>query len=671
MRAERFSNKWLRPAVVALCLFLADRPDGRASAQVEIPRTSLGMTTTAEVGARWREVGGRADMYRSHVNLGNGLKWLSSSTEIRSPKNTGLLFDRLQLNLSNWGGEPYNSLTLRLQKHQAYDFEYRYSKIDYFHFVPGFSNPLLSHGVLLGQHSYDITRRRSDFTLRLMPHSPRFKFRVGYTRNSSFGPSLTTFNAGGDEFVLRRLVKNSTDDYRVGVEARFRYFDFAFEQSVRRFRDDQGLIQPKGVNLGNDPNPAFVDEFPTPEQLLLTALSRSYHVRGWAPTTRLAVNFKPTERFRAEARLFYGDFNLDYKRSQALTGRVFNLNEFFSYVDSILSLNAASPSKPFTVADLNLSYCPMARLTLKDTFRFSHFDIAGGTIVTSDLKLDGDPFGNPPPDQPLVKLVNVFNRRVFLNSFLNQFEGVYNITNRLMARVGHRYTFRRANRLIKTDDELLVDETKQITNTLLAGAGYRLTHRLRLYLDYENGGHDNVFTAVRPLDFQRVRLRGQVQPNDTLTFTGSLLLYDTTRPNRFVENQARSRSFSLSASVAPSGRFSFDVDYSRSDLSSAFAILIPDRAPLPQSFREDSDIVHSSFDVALVKEARLRFGYNLVNTSGSFPLNFHRPFAALSIPVRERVSLKVGYEYYGYNERGRSVQDYRANLVTTSLKFSF
>jgi hypothetical protein len=629
------------------------------------------VTTTAEVGARWRGVGGQTDMYRSHVNLGNGLRLLSSSTEIRSPKNTGLLFDRLQLNLSNWGGEPYNSLTLRLQKHQAYDFEYRYSKIDYFHFVPGFSNPLLSQGVLLGQHSFDITRRRSDVTLRLLPHSQRFKFRWGYTRNSSFGPSLTTFNAGGDEFVLNRLVKNSTDDYRLGVEARFGNFDLAFEQSFRRFRDDQGLIQPKGLNLGNDQNPAFVDEFPTPEQLLLTALSRSYHVRGWAPTSRLAVSFRPTGKFRAEARVFYGDFNIDYKRSQALTGRVFNLNEFFSYVDSILSLNTASPSKPFTVADLNVSYRPIGRLTVKDTFRFSHFDIAGGTIVSSDLKLDSDPFGNPPPDQPLVKLVNIFNRRIALNSYSNHFEGVYNITNRLMARVGHRYTFRRANRLIRADDELVVDETEQTTNTVLAGAGYRLLHRLRLYLDYENGGYDNVFSGIKPLDFQRVRLRGQFQPNDKLTFTGSFLLYDTTRPNRFVENQARSRSFSLSASAAPSQRFSFDVDYSRSDLSAAFAILIPDRAPLPQSFREDSNIIHSNFDVALVKESRLSLGYNLVNSNGSFPINFHRPFAALLVPVREKVSLKIAYEYYGYNERGRSVQDYRANLVTTSLKFSF
>jgi hypothetical protein len=68
---------------------------------------------------------------------------------------------------------------------------------------------------------------------------------------------------------------------------------------------------------------------------------------------------------------------------------------------------------------------------------------------------------------------------------------------------------------------------------------------------------------------------------------------------------------------------------------------------------------------------RTDFGYRVILNAGSYPLNFYQPFASLTIPLQNHLSLRTHWQYFGYRENGgSSLQDYRAHLLTIGLAYS-
>src|SRR5437867_5791362 len=123
-----------------------------------------------EVGFRWvSDIAGNRDMYRSMVNLGQGPKLLRSTLSLRADSGRGVLFDRLDLSLNSWGGEPYNTMRLNIGRIDLYEFRADYRNLNYYNYVPTFSNPLLARGILFGQHSLNVTNRSTDLQLKLFP----------------------------------------------------------------------------------------------------------------------------------------------------------------------------------------------------------------------------------------------------------------------------------------------------------------------------------------------------------------------------------------------------------------------------------------------------------------------------------------------------------------------
>ena len=55
----------------------------------------------------------------------------------------------------------------------------------------------------------------------------------------------------------------------------------------------------------------------------------------------------------------------------------------------------------------------------------------------------------------------------------------------------------------------------------------------------------------------------------------------------------------------------------------------------------------------------------------SFPLKRHNPEARLAVHLNRHATLNVSYRHFSYNERNFSVQDYRSNILTSSLRLTF
>ncbi len=86
------------------CLFLILFLSTWAYAQNEQYRFNL------DFGNRWKSgFSGNEDLYRSHIDLGEGPKLFAGDFSFFAPNNSNRFFDRLELRMDSWGGEPYNT----------------------------------------------------------------------------------------------------------------------------------------------------------------------------------------------------------------------------------------------------------------------------------------------------------------------------------------------------------------------------------------------------------------------------------------------------------------------------------------------------------------------------------------------------------------------------------
>ncbi|RMG45348.1 MAG: hypothetical protein D6723_18470 [Acidobacteria bacterium] len=655
----------------ALVLLMVVLPCARAQEQPE-PLKLGGMVTTGslEFGLRQALLGGNQDVYRSQVNLGSGIRLWDVFIESRSPENTGPLYDYFTYSMRSWGGDPYNTIRLRMERHRRYRFDFHYWRMDYVNLLPTFANPLLGEGVIINQHSFQQSRRTQSYRLTLFPDTGH-QIRFGYDRNYAFGQALTTFTLGLDEFVLHDPIRTTTNDYHLGIDLRLKKINLTVEQDFRSFKDDIATFQPEGlVNTGNNPQPGPVGAA-EPQQMQLTSFRRNDGVRGFTPATRLALHSHLSEQLSVTGRFIYSDGDVDFNRDEILSGTLFDL-QALRFIRRQSTAVVSHASKPHTRADVSVRYEPTRRLQITNSLHFTHFVIASGSLARTLEILGMDLQGNPPsPEEVERMLTSLLNERIFLNSFRNRLEVSYDLLPSLVLRGGYRFTRRRA--VLHLPVPVRGGEESVLrTHTGMAGLSWRLARRIRLFTRFERGSADNVFTRVAPYHVTRFHLRSTVQPTDKWQLSTQYLLNDSRNPNPFVDNVQRNRIFNISSSWFPHPRFGLDVGYTRSDISSVTDIVNPRTMETGRSvYIANDNVVDADLNVSPFAAFRMSIGYSLINSQGTFPLNYHQPRAEVRYTFPRRFTWIVTWQWYGYNEKGRALQDYRGHLLTSRLRIAF
>jgi hypothetical protein len=585
------------------------------------------------------------------VNLGEGPRLLGANLTMMSPLGAGKYVDRIQLNASAWGGDPYNTLRLFAEKSKTYQFTFDYRKVDYFNFIPTFANPLLAQGILLGQHSFDSTRRTMDFDLILRPGATISPF-LAYSRNSGFGPGITTFTAEANEFAVRNQLRDTSDYYRGGVVFTLPRASLTLEQGILKFKDDQRISQEGGTNLGNRRTPVLG------QTIVLNQLDENYHARGSTPVSRVQLTATPWDKLTVAGRFVYSQPDLEFDYDRRTAGN-FVSTEVLRVFTGELATGTADANRPHILGNLSVEFRPIERVRILESLVTDRFHIASTSALGRSLTGIGTLVVDP-------------NERLAVNTNQNQLEGVVDLTSRLSVRGGYRYVW---------SDTELVSQLENTTQAVslnrhvgLAGFGMRLGRTADLSLDFERGEGNRVFSRTDVLDYRKVRLRGRYRPWEMVTVSGavSLMDHENTRPD--LDYDFQNHGYMVSLNVAPGGgkRISANLEYSRSDLTSDILFLIPQLFASDRSvYIEDSHYGGLSLEFGIVRDIRLRVGYNVLSTTGNRPLNYHQPNAGLLIPLTRRVAWTTDWRYYGYNERGQTLQDFHNHLITAGLRFSY
>ncbi len=617
-----------------------------------------------ETGYRFSSIEGDLGKYRSDVNFRNGIRLLGSSLTVNSKDGKGRLFDELTLQTSGLGNDPYESSILRIQKNRWYRYDMLWRMNEYYN--PGI--PIAN-----GQHLLDTRRRLQDHDLILLPQS-KFKFRLGYTRNSQDGPALSTiqlFDGRGDEFPLFTNVRRERNEYRAGGDFEFAGVRLHWLQGWDYFKEDT-VDRVDSLSAGNNPG----------DRITLSRFYRAEPYHGSTPFSR--VNLR-TERkyFAVNGRLAYAGGRRSFIMDEAAIG-----TNRFGAAQNRQIVVGGNARRPVTTGDFSLSVLPSTRLSVTNATSISSARIDGDAVYRefSNASLQG---------------TTVQFRFLGIHTITNMTDAQYRVSDRLRLYTGYHFSTREIRSIESDGDPPFapsvstgLQENRQHAG--LFGIRLKPLKPVTVTLDGEVGRADTPFLPISDKNYHALGGRVQIKQKSLLLSAAYREKYNTNSAS-FSSHSSRGRNYSFDASWASSAKFALDAGYSKMHLDTVSGIAFFGAGALLANNSYYVSNLHSlnvGARVAPHKRAEFYGGYSmtkdlggskfalraadpaaaLLNPVQAFPLSFQSPVARVSVLVRGKLRWNFSWQYYRYNEDFGLFgikQDYRAHTGYTSLLWAF
>lgn len=672
-----------RPAVIcyAAAATLAFTFTSLGQSPTPTPATDDRFTVTSsiELGARWVDVDGAENKFKSDLNYRNGFRLFDSSFVVEDNGSGSKLFDSAMFQASGWGADPSGYVRANLERDGIYKFDANIRRVVYFNFLNNHAigndrRPL---------HNADRRRNFGDLDLTLLPDNPNIRFRVGYSFNFASGAGTTSTRISrGDVFPVFIDVDQKAHDFRLGADGNLLGFNILGTYGYRSFKD-------RNLYSITSPDPGDV----TTNNFVIESLDRRTPIDGTTHFGVLSVQRTFAERF---------DFTAKVSHAVTTTENEFHEVVLFRNSTNVLTRDeynvTGDASRPHTRADLGMTWRATDKFRLSNTFSYEGFNINGG----NQYFYTSVPVSTTYPAANLYNYVTTRYRR-----YVNTLEGDYQFSNRFGVNLGWRYTHREVrlallNRPIgQPIGAFEPEEAENSTNSVIAGAFVKPTKNWAIYVDVEGGKADNVFTRLANYDFVNFRVRTRAN-FDKFAFNASFITKDNDNPGQSIAQptanfvtQISTRIFSSSVDWTPVDKVSISGGYDYNYLTSEVSVLIPLGGPatvgLSQYFVRD----HYFFiDTHLRPHKRISFygTYRWNKDTGhgdrvipaltsslilsSYPIDFKTPEFRAAIRLNRYLDWNIGYQYYKYAENNHpqniqyalAPQNYRAHMPYTSLR---
>jgi hypothetical protein len=615
--------------VIAMALTMV--PASRIMAQEEGE-----FTGQAAIGFRLVDVGGADRKFREDINLEDGPRLFDLQFEIVPQAGLQEGVDRIDLDLDNLGGDPFESFRLGVRKFAAYKFDYVRTKSTYFYndiVLPvDLADPNKSQAGDF--HTFDFDRIRDTATLKI-DVTQRARATFGFERFTKKGESTTTLDVLRDEFEFDRTINESLNRYNAAFEYSFDKVTFAFEENVRDYTNAVEILLP-GFSEGEDTADnatlsLFIQDLP------YDFLSKEHTVRALAkPMDRLDVRFAGS----------FQNLGLDGTASEQSRGTDSN----DSLVTTSLS-GAGQVDRDIMLLDVDASYTLTDRVTITGGVRRNDLDQEGDFTFADALRLG---------------TWNIETTGVEAGAEVS-------VTPEVFAHGGVMYEKRNVDLFHALDvDTTALEEDDETKNTgFFAGAGWRPGRMFELTFDAEVNSFDDPFTLASPTDRQRYRVRGQYRLENGLSFTGSFLFKD------FENTNSDWNSDHTQADIR--------VGYQRGDvmLSGGYGN-VNSETKVNQEITAGSrvevfnilyDIESQFFDVGAQWRAHERVtvggSFNHYQNDGSFGINREDLRTWVELGFGEMYLLHLGYRLVDYEEDDFDWDDYDSNIGEFSVGYKW
>jgi len=666
---------WILAAQAALAQQVAaPTPDQAGPARGE-NTGNYNVMDSFETGYRFAVVDGSTGTYRSDVNYGNGIRLLSGNLSVNSKDGHGKWFDQMVLTAIGLGNDPYQSVTLKVEKNKLYRYDMLWRLDDYF-------NPGLP--VAGGLHLMDTSRHMQDHNLTVLPQS-KVQFHLGYSRNTQDGPALSTVQlclngslycgTAGNEFPVFENVRREQDEYRFGADVDLAGFKLTLLHSWVFFKDDSGY-QETGLEPGDNPASG----------VSLSQFQRAEPYHGASPYWLGNLN-RSGKTLAVNGRVTY----VDGKRNFIMDENAFGVTPLGAQNQQVLV--GGDASRPSLTGDLSISIFPTSRLTVVNNTSVDSIRIDG----TSDY----EQFNVAAQTFDFISF-----RYLGIRTIANATDLHYRVKSWLSFYGGYHYSDRRIEDI---EDYAIPGPFSgamyEQVNTLqggLLGARVKPVKRMTINFESEVGHANHPFTPVSDRNY--IALGGRIEYRMKKVTLGAH--YKENYNNNSVtlsSYSSHARSYSANAAWTPRDWFTLDASYSKLHLDSLSGVSFF-AGPAESSSVTSNQIYISNIHAANLmtrlvpaKRVDLYLGYTITRDVGdgrgtavpagaadstslvfapvqTFPLSYQAPMARVSIRLREKLRWNAGWQYYNYHEQfglESFYQGYHANTGYTSVTWAF
>ncbi|MCX6575809.1 MAG: hypothetical protein NTV82_05385 [Candidatus Aminicenantes bacterium] len=608
-------------------------------------------------GYRAVDTSGATDKYREHINLEKGVRLFNFNLTYLATNDLKKLFDRIDVNVYNFGGDPFETFSLSIQKYGAYKFQFNRRKSDYF-----YGDQVGPRG-FFDTNSFDFSRISDSgmFSLTLTKNINVF---LNFDRYTKSGSSVTTFDINRLEIETDKPLSEKLTEVAFGFDLHINRYSLVFEERIQDYKNSNSLFLPGYADGG--PGAAY------PASLDYFRLNQPYDFKSNFHIFR--INARPLDNLivKGSALLSKQDTNLTY--SEQAGG--------IDYLDRSFTTDLSGTGKfkrEIQLYDLDLTYLLFDKLAVIGAVRYNNFDQTGSLTINGVREVADFGFGTLGIEAGLQ----------------------YQFSPRLTLTAGYRHE----KRTLKNpgseegedgDEELAPPDAyfqpatfaeKTVRNSLFGNVKWDFKN-VKLTLDYQHGNYDDPFTLISPTLFDRLRATARYQRKGFSASAGYLM---TKTKNdipggadfRIVygENgygdvwKASNNQFNLrlgynAAKINASAGYSHIDFKSDTDRRVGFDPYWSGPAGTflwPIHYQGKSTLLDASFSYVLDKGWKVGAYVNSYTNSGYWPIDRTMLKGYLEYTFPGGYITQIGYRYVNFKEKDSGFNDYKANI----LEFSF
>ncbi|MCP5048850.1 MAG: hypothetical protein GY940_16885 [bacterium] len=250
------------------------------------------------VGYRGVDVDGVESKYKEDYNLDSGPRLFKLKFHFQPTGNLKKFFDRVDLTLHNFGGEPFETFDFSMAKYGTYQFKYQRRKSDYF-----YNDIFEGHDF----HTFDFERISDSLFFKIWLHKySRLYF--SFDRYTKKGSSTTSFDISRDEFEFDQPIDESSKEITIGVDLGLKGFTLLLEEKIRDYANDYHYFLP-GASQGEDPGDLSA--------LYYYFFNQPYDYRSFTHTGRISARPMDNLLIKAAAQIGTQDVRLSYSENHA------------------------------------------------------------------------------------------------------------------------------------------------------------------------------------------------------------------------------------------------------------------------------------------------------------------------------------------------------------------
>ncbi len=318
------------------------------------------------LGYRFVSTDGVETRYKEDINLDSGPRLFNLNLHYKATGSAKKIIDRLDLDIYNFGGDPYETMGLSIVKYGKFKFDYKRRKSTYFY------QDIQDSGDM---HHFDFERIMDSgaFKIRLCSAA---KFYLNFDLYTKKGSSTQSFDISRDEFEFDKPIDEMSKTVAVGLDVKVKKFAFVLEEKIQDYENTNSMFLP-GFSLGEDPDPAA--------SLNYFFLNQPYDFKSYTTTAKIKANPFAFLLIQGAAQISKQDTNLNY--TDSASGASY-LGDDFAYMYQ----GSGSFERNIKLYDLDLTLLLSNKLAVVGAVRYKSFvqdgELTGDAAAASRWKFD-------------------------------------------------------------------------------------------------------------------------------------------------------------------------------------------------------------------------------------------------------------------------------------------